>query len=165
MANIISKTYRDATWANEAKDRIDCEVVINYDDGTSRFLRSSIAKDDGNNPDWIAIIEKFGAEGLDEATTDAIVKRNADRERRILENEERRKKENEFRKQEELFAIKLEAFEIEAIKNSKDRELKSMIRKSKTPMEVQAYTTIILMKELDNASQVTATPEEQPAAE
>ena len=67
--------------------------------------------------------------------------------------------------------MKLEAFEIEAIKNSTDRAAKALIRKSKSPMEVQAYTTILLMKELDNVKQETATPEptvqeeDQPATE
>ena len=166
MATAISRTYRNVTWANETKDKVNCEIIVNLDDGSSQIFEASVAQVEGGNPDWDAIMEKFGVEAIDAATTDAIVKRNADREKRILEEEENRKKEEEFRKQEALFAMKLEAFEIEAVKASTNREMKAMIRKSKTLMEVQAYTTILLMKELDNANQVAATPEEQqPTAE
>ena len=37
-----------------------------------------------------------------------------------------------------LFQCKLDAFEIEAIRKSKNREFKSKIRKAKTPLEVTA---------------------------
>jgi len=166
MANAISRTYRNVTWANEAKDRMNCQIIVNLDDGSSQIFDASVAQDGGSNPDWDAIIEKFGVEAIDAATTEHIMKRNAEREQRVLEEEENRKKEDEFRKQEALFAMKLEAFEIEEVKNSTNREMKARIRKSKTLMEVQAYTTILLMKELDNANQVAAAPEEQqPTAE
>ena len=56
--------------------------------------------------------------------------------------------------------MKLEAFEIEAIKNSTDRASKAMIRKSKSVLEVQAYTTILLMKELENVNKQESTTEE-----
>ena len=165
MATAISRTYRNVTWANETKNKINCEIVVNLDDGSSQVFEASVAQVEGGNPDWDAIMDQFGVEAIDTATTDAIVKRNADRERRILLDEENRKKEDEFRKQEALFAIKLEAFEIEAVKNSKNRELKAMIRKSKTLMEVQAYTTMLLMKELDNAEPVVEAEQPQPSAE
>ena len=42
--------------------------------------------------------------------------------------------------------MKLEAFEIDEVKNSENRELKKKIRKAKTLLEVQAYTTMILQE-------------------
>ena len=164
MATAISRTYRNVTWANEAKDKLDCQIIVNLDDGSSQIFEASVSQVEGGNPDWDGIMEQIGADRIDEATTKAIVDRNAERERRVKENEENRKKEEEFRKQEALFAMKLEAFEILEVKESSNRELKAKIRKSKTPMEVQAYTTILLMKELDNAAQVIE-PEQQPASE
>jgi hypothetical protein len=53
--------------------------------------------------------------------------------------------------QEQLFVAKLDAFEIDAVKNSKNRDLKSKIRKSKNFMEVTAYTVMLLMQEEANA--------------
>jgi hypothetical protein len=44
--------------------------------------------------------------------------------------------------------MKLQAFESEYIKNSGNRELKKLLRKSKTPIEVQAIATILIQEEL-----------------
>ena len=54
--------------------------------------------------------------------------------------------------QEQLFAAKLDAFEIDLIKGSKNRELKSKIRKAKNIMEVTAYTVILLQQEEANTA-------------
>ena len=40
---------------------------------------------------------------------------------------------------EDLFALKLQVFETEVVKNSKDRETRSLIRKAKTPLEVLSH--------------------------
>ena len=47
----------------------------------------------------------------------------------------------------ELFQAKLEAFEIEEIKMSQNRDLKSKIRKSKNMMEVTAYSAALIALE------------------
>ena len=47
--------------------------------------------------------------------------------------------------EDDLFKLKLQSFEIEEIKNSKNRELKAAIRKSKTFLEVVAYTTAVIL--------------------
>ena len=40
---------------------------------------------------------------------------------------------------EDLFTLKLQIFESEVVKNSKDRETRSLIRKAKTPLEVLSH--------------------------
>lgn len=40
---------------------------------------------------------------------------------------------------EDLFALKLQVFESDVVKNSKDRETRSLIRKAKTPLEVLVH--------------------------
>jgi hypothetical protein len=165
MATQISRTYRNVTWANEAKDKLNAQIIVNMDDGSSQIFDASISQVEGGNPDWDAIMEKFGVEAIDEATTTAIQERNVRREQRIADEEERRKKDDEFRKQEALFAMKLEAFEIEEVKNSTNRDLKARIRKSKTLLEVQSYTTILLLKELENAQNVTSSETGSSATE
>ena len=165
MANPISRTYRNVTWKNiETKDALNCEIIVNLDNGSSQVFTAVVAKpDDGTvNEDWDAIMEKFGAESIDEATTEAVQEAQLRREEDRIRGEENSKRQVEFEKQETLFAYKLEAFEIEAVKNSKDRATKALIRKSKSIPEVQAYTTILLMKELNNAEQHPAA--EEPAA-
>ena len=46
----------------------------------------------------------------------------------------------------DLFDAKLQAFEIEEIKNSKNKKLRSKLRKSKSVVEVYALSTIIMME-------------------
>jgi ribosomal protein L12E/L44/L45/RPP1/RPP2 len=164
MAEQISRTYRNVTWKNiETKDALNCEIIVNLDNGSSQIFTAVVSKpNDGSiNEDWEAIMEKFGADAIDEATTEAVQAKQAKREQDRIREEENAKRQSEFEKQEMLFAYKLEAFEIEAVKNSKDRATKALIRKSKSIPEVQAYTTILLMKELNNAEQQSAA--EEPA--
>jgi len=47
--------------------------------------------------------------------------------------------------EEDLFKLKLQAFETDAVKNSSNRELKSLLRKSKNFMEAVAYTSAIII--------------------
>jgi len=97
------------------------------------------------NADYDAIMEEYGEEELDRLT--ALV--NDIESEKLERHEEQKIIQLNRMKQETLFNIKLEAFEIEIVKNSKNKELKKLIRKAKTPLEVQAYTTILIQKEMD----------------
>ena len=166
MANQISRTFRNVTWTNiETKNAVNCEIIVNLDNGSSQVFTAVVSKpDDGTiNQDWEDIMAKFGPDAIDEATTDMVQQKQLKREQDQLRREENNKRQAEFEKQEMLFSYKLEAFEIEAVKNSSDRAMKALIRKSKSIPEVQAYTTILLMKELNNVNQAPA--EEPPPAE
>ena len=90
-------------------------------------------------------MEEYGEEELDRLT--ALV--NDIESEKLERHEEQKIIQLNRMKQETLFNIKLEAFEIEIVKNSKNKELKKLIRKAKTPLEVQAYTTILIQKEMD----------------
>jgi hypothetical protein len=46
--------------------------------------------------------------------------------------------------------MKLEAFEVEEIKQSENRELKKRLRKAKTPVEVQAFATLLIQDAIAN---------------
>jgi hypothetical protein len=100
---------------------------------------------DGTNPDYKAILEEFGEEVLDKNTEEGIRRRDEGIKKRL----QRKETEAVRAKQEQLFGAKLQAFEIEAVKDSSNIELKRLIRKAKSPMEVNAYTTILLMESLD----------------
>ena len=49
---------------------------------------------------------------------------------------------------EDLFKLKLQAFEIEEVKGSKNRALKARVRKADSFMEVMAFTSAIIMDSL-----------------
>lgn len=136
------KKYLNPYWSN--KDNRHLIVTIEQPNGQHSL--ASIMDPDGTNPDMKAVLEQYTEEDIDTNTQEGLDRRNENIKRQM----ERRESQQARAKQEALFNCKLEAFEVEGIKNSKNTELKRMIRKSKSIMEVQAYATILLMKELEN---------------
>ena len=133
--------YKDPYWSNKgAKHMI---VTLEYENG--KKATASIQDEGGTNPDYQAILEEFGEEQLDKNTEEGVKRRDEQIKKRI----QRKETEAVRARQERLFGAKLEAFEIGAVKESKNMNLKRLIRKAKSPMEVQAYTTILLMETLD----------------
>ena len=137
------KKYLNPYWSN--KDNRHLIVTIEQPNGQTSM--ASIQDSDGTNPDMKAVLEQYTEDEIDDNTKKGLDRRNENIKRQM----ERRESQVVRGRQEMLFNCKLEAFEITAIKNSKNTELKRMIRKSKSVMEVQAYATILLMKELENA--------------
>ena len=133
--------YKDPYWSNKENKHII--VTLEYPDG--RTATASIQDQDGSNPDYKAIIDEFGEELLDKNTEEGIRRRDEQVKKRLQTKEA----ESIRAKQEQLFGAKLQAFEISAVKESSNIELKRLIRKAKSPMEVQAYTTILLMETMD----------------
>lgn len=136
------KKYLNPYWSN--KDNRHLIVTIEQPNGQHSL--ASIMDPDGTNPDMKAVLEQYTEDDIDTNTQEGLDRRNENIKRQM----ERRESQQARAKQEALFNCKLEAFEVEGIKNSKNTELKRMIRKSKSIMEVQAYATILLMKELEN---------------
>lgn len=138
----LKKKYLNPYWSN--KDNRHLIVTIEQPNGQHSL--ASIMDPDGTNPDMKAVLQQYTEEDIDANTQEGLDRRNENIKRQM----ERRESQQARAKQEALFNCKLEAFEVEGIKNSKNTELKRMIRKSKSIMEVQAYATILLMKELEN---------------
>lgn len=136
------KKYLNPYWSN--KDNRHLIVTIEQPNGQHSL--ASIMDPDGTNPDMKAVLEQYTEDDIDTNTQEGLDRRNENIKRQM----ERRESQQARAKQEALFNCKLEAFEVDGIKNSKNTELKRMIRKSKSIMEVQAYATILLMKELEN---------------
>ena len=136
------KKYLNPYWSN--KDNRHLIVTIEQPNGQNSL--ASIMDPDGTNPDMKAVLEQYTEEDIDANTQEGLDRRNENIKRQM----ERRESQHARAKQEALFNCKLEAFEAEGIKNSKNTEMKRMIRKSKSVLEVQAYATILLMKELEN---------------
>lgn len=131
-------------WSN--KDSKHLIVTLEYPNGTK--ATASVQDVDGKNPDYNAILEEFGEEQIDANTAEGVARRDDQIKKRL----QRKESEAIRAKQEQLFGAKLEAFEITAVKESKNTNLKRLIRKAKTPMEVTAYTTILLMESMDEGA-------------
>lgn len=140
-------------WINNARTVLSAE--FHYDDG--RIVTATISESDTSNPDLAEIKRTFSDAELEKNTRKKIQKI-------AIEQEEARQKEQaaiDRKNQEELFAIKLQVFEIDAVKNSTNRKLKSQIRKSKTPVEVNAWAAALLLSEFTAAESAPAeTPQE-----
>lgn len=140
---MMTREIKHPIWMNEEKTQVKC--IFEYEDGGTFEAVVSDTKE--GNPDWYEIMDLFGTSGIDEFTEEL----KKEREKRHAREDQHRKDHEERQKNEALFACKLEAFEIEEIRASKNRELKAKIRKAKSIVEVQSYATILLMKELENA--------------
>lgn len=138
----MTREIKHPFWANDEKTQIICQ--FHYSDG--RVLEAAVSDTEEGNPDWKEIIDTFGIEAIDASTEKFATERENARKLK-----EQQQKESEDRaKADALFTVKLEAFEIPEIKNSKDRISKSNIRKAKSIMEVQVLTTALYLKELEN---------------
>lgn len=140
-----SKEYLNPYWSN--KENRHVIVTIKFPNGKESM--ASIQDKDGTNPDMRALLEKYTEEEIDENTRKGLERRNE----KIKQQAERQEAKVNRAKQEALFAAKLDAFEIDAVKESKNMKLKRLIRKSKSIMEVQAYCSILLMQEIENADE------------
>lgn len=96
------------------------------------------------NPDWIAIMNQLGENKIVHNTEQRISRKQKEHEQRRAVDHQKRK----ASEMEQLFTAKLQAFEIEEISKSKNRKLKSKIRQSKSPAEMNAYVTLLLGMEL-----------------
>lgn len=139
-----NRTIENPYWANKEKQHVIAEFV--YPD-TGKRVTASIMND-GTNRDFEELLKKYSVEQIDANTK----KRLDDRNEQIKHNIERQKVDRTRMQQEQLFAAKLDAFEIDAVKASKNRDLKSKIRKAKNIMEVTAYTVMLLQQEEANTA-------------
>lgn len=133
------RTIKNPHWTNNARTVMSAE--FHYSDG--RVMTAVINSGDVNNPDWVEIMAKFTPEELEENTKRVIRKINQQREAERAREQAMADK----KRQEELFAIKLQAFEVDAIKNTTNRALKSAIRRAKNSFEVQAFAAALIMEE------------------
>ena len=88
---------------------------------------------------------------LGEDRIDASSQKRLEKKQSEAELEKQKKLEHErAKKLEKLFEYKLETFEIEEIKSSKNRLLKSKLRRSKSIPEVNLYAMMIVKETLED---------------
>ena len=135
-----NRTIKNPHWTNDKKNQIHCE--FHYENGP--IVNACVSDTKDGNPDWKEIFDTFDMTEI-EKNTQTIIK-DAEYVEKFKKRERQEKKESE--KIDALFNTKLEAFEISTVKNSKDRNLKSLIRKASNETEVYAYTAALILKEM-----------------
>lgn len=134
----MKRTIKNPHWTNNARTVLSVE--FHYEDG--RVLTAVINSTEESNPDLQQVYREFTQEQLEENTRAAIRKQSNDIEMRKRAEEAQKEKQQ----QEELFAVKLQAFELPVVKDTVDRTLKSQIRRAKSVFEVYAYTAALILK-------------------
>lgn len=135
----MKRTIVNPHWINNARTVISAE--FHYDDG--RVVNAVVSDSDTSNPDLAEIKNSFSNEVLEQNTRRNIQKITSAAETQKALDEAAADRKH----QEELFAAKLRIFDIEAIKNSTDRLLKSKIRRSKSDVEAMAWAAALLLSE------------------
>jgi hypothetical protein len=141
-------------WETYDKNKITTILTTTNEDETVTTQQLTVSKfstDGVENPDFLEILESIGEEKINENTTVRTEKKKAE-----IEAKEQRKIEDEKARQLQiLFEAKIQAFEIEQIKNSTNRLLKSKLRKAQNLIEVNIYSMMIVMEELANEESKT----------
>lgn len=148
----MKRTIKNPHWINNARTVLSVE--FHYDDG--RVMSAVINGDDVNNADLKQVLAEFTTEQLEENTRKAIAKQTRDRD--AAERKEAAEKDRQ--RQEALFALKLKAFEVDAVKNTTEKKLKSALRRAKSDLEVYAFASAIIMKDFES-KQVQEEPTEE----
>lgn len=142
--------YMDnAYWETEDRSIVKCIRLTTIDEKSNKkkkdVLQFKKTLPDGSEcPNYREVVEKFGIKRIDENTAER-------KERKSREEKERRAMAEQKQKTaqlEKLFNLKLQAFEIDEIKNSNDRVLRTKLRRAKNEVEMNALATILIAKEL-----------------
>lgn len=141
----------NAFWETDEKKELNC--ILELEDDVGRVTRQQMFlhrhnKDGSENELFNEVVEALSEQRIDEETEDRVVRKKAEAEEEKIREEEHLK----ARKLEKLFNYKLEAFEVEEIKNSKNRKLKAKLRRAKSRIEVDLYSIMILQEQLEGPS-------------
>ena len=146
---MASKKWLDnAFWETEEKNQLNCILEIVDDEGREirQVMKLNRNERDGSpNEMFDEVVAILGEEAIDRETAERVERKKAEAE----ENKQRDLEHQKARKLEKLFNYKLEAFEVEEIKNSKNRKLKGKLRRAKSRIEVDLYSIMILQESLE----------------
>jgi uncharacterized protein (UPF0147 family) len=138
----------NAFWEDEKKDRLNCilEMVDDAERETRQvFMLHKLDKDGNENEMFAEVVETLGEKLIDDNTEERKVRK----ENEAAEKKQRDEEHARARKLEDLFNYKMEIFETDEIKNSKNRKLKSKIRRAKSKVEVNLWAMKLLESELE----------------
>jgi len=138
----------NAFWETDEKKQLNCILELIDDGGreTRQVMLLNRHNEDGSENDLFnEVIEARGEDEINHNTAER-------KTRKAAEAEEKKQRDTEHaraRKLEELFNYKLEVFETDEIKNSKNRKLKAKIRRAKSKVEVNLWAMKLLEEALD----------------
>ena len=131
----------NAYWEEADRSKLKCIKMTQLEDGREK---KTILEVDREDPIYKEVVSTFGIERIDHHTE--VRKERKEKERH--EHEIKKAQEVEAKKLEDLFSAKLRAFEIPTVKETKNKSLRTRIRRAENTMEVQALVTLIIGESL-----------------
>jgi hypothetical protein len=142
------KKISDPYYADASSNLVVCDFV--YEDGTSSTVSiGNTPEGEKDNPDWKQLFKEFTHEDIKANTKLKEDSFHANQAGRLAEEKANLDK----GKNEALFAAKVDAFEIAEVKASKNRSVKSKIRKASNLVEIFAYSAAIILEENAKAAE------------
>ena len=134
---------KNAYWEKDDKSLLKCIRLTKRAEGGRKkdvLVFSKIRKDGTPCPNYREVIESVGLETIDKNTVERREKKSKeDQEKKAIVDQKRKSAELE-----QLFNMKLQAFEIQEIKESPDRDLRTRMRRAKNPVELYALAALII---------------------
>jgi len=151
MESLKREWFDNAFWHDiDRKNKAQAILRIIDENGrkiTQELTVNKIDYEGNENPDFIELLDQVGEEKITKNTL--ARKEQKDREKNIETEKEKAKE--QARELERLFDAKIKTLEIDQIKSSQNRELKSKLRRAKNNIELQVYAQLIVMEELGYA--------------
>lgn len=141
------KWLDNAFWHNDEKEMAEAILSITDESGREITQVVTVRKFDVNgneNPDFKELMVEIGEEKIDANTAERRERKSKEKE----VEEQRRKAEQQAKDLEVLFDAKIKILEIDQIKNTSNKTLKSKLRRSKNVIELNMYAQLIMMEEL-----------------
>lgn len=155
---MADRRWLDNAFFTDGSNGKNITAIMEYEDTNGKRVTqvmkiSDVLPNGTRNPDYDEVIKSVSFGKIDQNTKD----RQSRKKQEQVQNDEKKRENEKARELEKLFELKLKAFEIPQIKNSKNRVLKSKLRKSKSELEVTAHVTMILWDEYQNEQQPDST--------
>tara|TARA_B100000424_G_scaffold24189_2_gene17103 strand:+ start:2180 stop:2602 length:423 start_codon:yes stop_codon:yes gene_type:complete len=135
MGDMFKDEILEGIWENE-NIKTNITVLLRNDEEGQYTLNTS--EDTGL---WDRFFEKFKPTDVDYFT-------EKNKQAHIVDQKKEQQKNKTEDALKDLFEAKLKAFEIEEVKNSENKFLRSKIRKSQNMIELNAWVTAILLESI-----------------
>ena len=145
----MARTWLDnAFWETPKKQLLNAiSETVDGNKTTRQVHKLERLNNDGTeNEIFNEVVEFLGEDSINKSSEKRLEKKQAEadlQKQKDLEHER-------AKKLEKLFEYKLETFEIPEIKESKNRALKSKLRRSKSIPEVNLYAILLVQEAIDN---------------
>ena len=126
------KWMDNALWETDEKQMLNCILEMEDDVGrvTRQVMKLRKTDDEGNeNPDFVEVVDQLGEELIIENTNE----RNVRKKREPEEDKQRQLEHAKVTQTRTTLQLQTQLFEIDDIKNSKNRQLKSKLRPCEKP--------------------------------